>query len=201
MDGPPIKTAILSVWNKSGLGELAKHLSLMGVTIYSTGGTFRTLQEAGVKAIPIDELTQFPEMMDGRVKTLHPSVFAGILARRHVKKDMDTLAAHQLAPIDLVVVNLYPFRQVAARPDATENEILDSIDIGGLSMLRAAAKNFKDVAPVVDPVDYEAILDEMLKNDRCLSEPTRRRLALKVFQYAAEYDATISAYFKGTLSQ
>ena len=197
----PIKTAVLSVSNKSGLGELAKHLSLMDVTLYSTGGTFRALQEAGVKAIPIDELTQWPEMMDGRVKTLHPAVFAGILARRANKKDMDTLAAHQLIPIDLIIVNLYPFRQVVARPDATENEIIENIDIGGPSMLRAAAKNFTDVAAVVDPADYQSIVDEMLNNNHCLSDATRRRLAMKVFAHTKEYDTAINAYFKKTIKE
>lgn len=194
----PIKTAILSVSNKSGLGELAKHLSQMDIALYSTGGTFRALQEAGVKAIPIDELTQWPEMMDGRVKTLHPAVFAGILARRANRKDMDTLAAHQLVPIDLVIVNLYPFRQVVARPDATEGEIIENIDIGGPSMLRASAKNFTDVAPVVDPADYQPIVDEMLANGHCLSEATRRQLAMKVFAHTREYDTAIYNYFKET---
>ena len=197
----PIKTAILSVSDKTGLGELANHLCQMGVTIYSTGGTFRTLKEAGVKAIPIDELTQFPEIMDGRVKTLHPAVFAGVLARRENSKDMDTLAAHQLKPIDLVVVNLYPFRQVVARPGAKENEIIENIDIGGPSMLRAAAKNFKDVAAVVDPTDYDSIVSEMLENKGSLSLETRRRLALKVFTHTRDYDTAIQKYFSETTPQ
>ncbi len=194
----PIKSAILSVSDKTGLGELAQHLSQMGVTIYSTGGTFRALEKAGVKAVPIDELTQFPEIMDGRVKTLHPAVFSGILARRAHKKDMETLLAHQLKPIDLVVVNLYPFKKVVERPDAEESEIIENIDIGGPSMLRAAAKNFKDVAAVVDPVDYGTIIEEMLENDGGLSLETRRGLALKVFRHTMEYDTAIAKYFGET---
>ena len=191
----PIQTAVLSVSDKAGLAELAQHLTQMGVTIYSTGGTFRTLREAGVQAIPIDELTQFPEMMDGRVKTLHPAVFAGILARRANVKDMETLRAHQLKPIDLVVVNLYPFKKVVARPDAEEAEIVENIDIGGPSMLRAAAKNFQDVAAVVDPTDYGALIDELLDSGGGLSLETRRRLARKVFEHTNDYDRAIAEFF------
>jgi phosphoribosylaminoimidazolecarboxamide formyltransferase/IMP cyclohydrolase len=194
----PIKWAVLSVSDKTGLGELAQRLSQMGVTMYSTGGTFRALQEAGVKAIPIDELTQFPEMLGGRIKTLHPAVYAGILARRDNAKDMETLEAHRLKPIDLVVVNLYPFREVAARPDAQEDEIIENIDVGGLSMLRAAAKNFKNVAAVADPTDYGPLIDEMLESQGCIAIETRRRLAMKVFAHTREYDAAIHRYFAKT---
>lgn len=196
----PIRTAILSVSDKTGVGELAQHLHQMGVKIYSTGGTLRALDSAGVKAIPIDELTQFPEMMDGRIKTLHPSVFAGLLARRDHPKDMDTLEAHRLKPIDMVVVNLDPFQQVAGRTDIDEVEALDHIDIGGPSMLRAAAKNFLEVVPVVDPTDYAALIDEMLDSAGEVCAETRRRLALKVFANTAEYDAAIREYFARTLS-
>lgn len=193
-----IRSAILSVSDKTGLGELAQHLSQMGVTIYSTGGTFRALQEAGVKAIPIDELTQFPEMMDGRVKTLHPAVFAGILARRSNPKDMATLQSHGLETIDMIVVNLYPFQKTVARPDASEAEIIENIDIGGPSMLRAAAKNFADVAVVVDPTDYGTIIEEMLANQGDLTAETRRKLALKVFRHTSQYDTAITEYFTRT---
>jgi len=194
----PIRAAVLSVSDKTGLGELAQHLSQLGVTIYSTGGTFRALEAAGVKAIPIDELTQFPEIMDGRVKTLHPAVFAGLLARRSNPKDMETLKAHQLKPIDLVVVNLYPFKKVVAQPDAPEEDIIENIDIGGPSMLRASAKNFADVAAVVDPTDYGPIIDELLANGGKLSLATRRRLAMKVFQHTMDYDTAIAKYFTDT---
>lgn len=193
-----IERAVLSVSDKTGVGELGQHLEQLGVKVYSTGGTFRVLQEAEVKAIPIDELTQFPEMMDGRVKTLHPAVFAGLLARRDNPKDMETLSAHQLAPIDLVVVNLYPFQKVVAREGAPENEIVENIDIGGPSMLRAAAKNFTDVAAVVDPLDYGALIDELLANEGALSLETRRRFALKVFAHTQEYDRAIYEYFNRT---
>lgn len=193
-----VENAILSVSDKTGLGELAQHLSQMGVHLYSTGGTFRALQKAGVKATPIDELTQFPEMMDGRVKTLHPAVFAGILARRSNSKDMETLKAHKLIPIDMVVVNLYPFQQVVAKPDAEEKDIIENIDIGGPSMLRASAKNFEDVAAVVDPTDYGELVDEMLANEGGLSLVTRRRLARKVFGHTREYDTAIHGFFEKT---
>jgi len=193
-----IKSAVLSVSDKTGLGELAQHLSQLGVMIYSTGGTFRALEAAGVKAVPIDELTQFPEIMDGRVKTLHPAVFAGLLARRSNPKDMETLKAHQLRPIDMVVVNLYPFKKVVARPDAAEEDIIENIDIGGPSMLRASAKNFADVAAVVDPTDYGPIVDELVANGGKLSLATRRRLAGKVFQHTRDYDTAIAKYFADT---
>ena len=194
----PIKTAILSVSDKTGLGELANHLDQLGVKMYSTGGTFRALQEAGVKVTPIPELTQFPEIMDGRVKTLHPTVFAGILARRSNPKDMDTISAHDIAPVDMVVVNLYPFREVVKRPDAEEAEIIENIDIGGPSMLRAAAKNFQDVAAVVDPTDYGTIIDELVKTGGSLTLETRRRLAGKVFKHTMEYDTAIAKFFEDT---
>jgi phosphoribosylaminoimidazolecarboxamide formyltransferase/IMP cyclohydrolase len=194
----PIKSAILSVSDKSGICEFGHHLAQMGVVIYSTGGTFRALTEAGVKAVPIDELTQFPEMMDGRVKTLHPAVFAGILARRANVRDMETLAAHQLRTIDLVAVNLYPFKKVVAQPDAAENDIIENIDIGGPSMLRASAKSFRDVVAVVDPTDYGTLIEEMLGAQGEVSLETRRRFALKVFRHTADYDTAISEYFART---
>ena len=194
----PIKAAVLSVSDKAGICELAQHLQQMGVKIYSTGGTFRALAEAGVKAIPIDELTQFPEIMDGRVKTLHPAVFAGLLARRKNVKDMETLMAHQLEPIDMVVVNLYPFQKVLAKEGSSEEEIIENIDIGGPSMLRASAKNFQDVAAVVDPCDYGTIIEELLANQGALTLETRRRLAKKVYEHTAQYDTAIAKFFNET---
>lgn len=194
----PIKTAILSVSDKAGICELGQHLQQLGVKMFSTGGTFRALREAEIKVTPIDELTQFPEIMDGRVKTLNPAVFAGLLARRANKKDMETLQAHQLITIDMVVVNLYPFQKVVAKPGAPEDEIIENIDIGGPSMLRAAAKNFQDVAAVVDPCDYGAIIEELLRNQGALTLETRRRLALKVFEHTSRYDTAIHQYFTQT---
>ncbi len=192
----PIKSCIISVSDKTGLGEIAQHLHQYGVQIYSTGGTFRALQEFGVKAIPIDELTQFPEIMDGRVKTLHPAVFSGILARRDKAKDMETLKAHQMVSIDLAIVNLYPFRKYADQADLDPAEVIEHIDVGGPAMLRAAAKNFRHVAALVDPVDYGDVIEEMLGGQGVISLETRRRLAEKVFAHVSEYDAAIAAYFK-----
>ncbi len=193
-----IKTAVLSTSDKTGLGELAQHLSQLGVVIYSTGGTLRALREHGIDVHPVEELTQFPEMMDGRVKTLHPGVFAGILARRSNQDDMETLERHGLRTIDMVVVNLYPFGKVVSNPEATEPEIIENIDIGGPSMIRAAAKNFKDVAVVVDPVDYGVIIDEMIQTGGSLSDDTHRRLAMKVFEHTSQYDTAIHEYFRRT---
>ncbi len=192
----PIKNALLSVYDKSGIAELAQHLAQFGVTMYATGGTFRALQEVQVKAIPIDELTESPEMMDGRIKTLHPAVFAGILSRRDHSKDMETLKAHQLAPIDLIVSNLLPFSTAVADEELAEEEILEFIDIGGPAMMRAAAKNWKSVAIVSDPVDYDEVLKEMLNNDCSLSDATRRRLALKAFKKVQKYDKNIIQFFE-----
>ncbi|MFW6286495.1 MAG: IMP cyclohydrolase [Candidatus Sumerlaeota bacterium] len=192
----PIKTALLSVHDKSGLAEIAQHLAQLGVTMYATGGTFRALHEVQIKAIPVNELTQSPEMMDGRVKTLHPAVFSGILSRRDSSKDMETLRAHQLDPIDLVIVNTRPFSQAAKNSDLSEQEVLEHIDIGGPAMMRAAAKNWQSVAIVCDPADYDDILREMLNNDGALSDATRRRLALKAFRLTQKLDSEIIAFLE-----
>ncbi len=190
-----INTAIISVSDKSGIVEFAQGLCDLDVRIYSTGGTLSALKDGGVEATPVEQLTQFPEMMDGRVKTLHPAVFAGLLARRDNDKDIEQLQQHNLRLIDLVVVNLYPFQQVLARQGATQAEIIENIDIGGPSMLRAAAKNFKFVTAVTSPESYPRILAEMKSNDGQLSDATRRALAQEVFAHTADYDACIRDYF------
>ncbi|MBF0515574.1 MAG: IMP cyclohydrolase [Nitrospirae bacterium] len=191
-----IENALLSVSDKSGLVEFAKKLHDMGVKMFSTGGTAKSLREAGVLVTEISEYTGFPEMLDGRVKTLHPKVHGGILARRDNPADMTTIAAHGIKTIDLVVVNLYPFEKTVAKQGVTFDEAIENIDIGGPTMLRAAAKNFRDVAPVIDPSDYDRVINEMRSSGGGLSYAFRLSLALKVFTVISGYDAAISSYLK-----
>ncbi len=185
--------AIISVSDKTDVDLLGRGLADLGVEIYSTGGTRRVLTEAGVPVRSVSDLTGFPEILDGRVKTLHPAVHGGILARRHVPADQDELARHGLGLIDLVAVNLYPFEATVARPDVTLMDALEQIDIGGPTMLRAAAKNYPAVLPLCDPADYPAAL-EALKQPSGPDETFRRRLAAKAFRHTAVYDAIIAAY-------
>ena len=183
--------------DKAGLVDFARRLAGHGAELVSTGGTARVLREAGLDVRDVDELTRFPEMMDGRVKTLHPAVHAGLLARRNDPEDLAALEARGIGPIDMVVVNLYPFAEAVARPDADDQVATDNIDIGGPTMLRAAAKNFASVASVVDPADYGAVGDELDAGAGRLSHATRRRLAGKVFAATASYDAAIAGYMAG----
>jgi phosphoribosylaminoimidazolecarboxamide formyltransferase/IMP cyclohydrolase len=183
---------LISVSNKQGLEVFAAGLRSLDVEIFSTGNTARRLNDAGIDARSVSELTGFPEILDGRVKTLHPAVHAGILARRDLPAHMEALAAHTIETIDLVVVNLYPFEQTVARPDATLAEALEQIDIGGPTLLRAAAKNHPYVIVVVDPADYEAVLAALRAGAVPLE--LRRRLAARAFAHTAAYDAAIAAY-------
>lgn len=192
-----IQRAILSVTDKSGLLEFAQELEKFGVEILSTGGTARMMREGGVTVQDVSDFTGFPEMLDGRVKTLHPKVHAGILAQRDNQGHMKTMASHHLKVIDMVVVNLYAFEKTIAREDCTLEEAVENIDIGGPTMLRAAAKNYRDVAVVVDPGDYEPIIAEMKANDGQLSLETRFGLAKKVFRLTHEYDGAITRYLEG----
>ncbi|MCM8749808.1 bifunctional phosphoribosylaminoimidazolecarboxamide formyltransferase/IMP cyclohydrolase [Thermomicrobiaceae bacterium CFH 74404] len=188
--------AILSVWDKTGIATLARRLAELGWEIISTGGTQRALEEAGVPAIPVSDVTRFPELLQGRVKTLHPAIHAGILARRDQPEQVAALAEHRISPIDLVVVNLYPFGEVV-RSEAPLDEALEHIDIGGPALLRAAAKNFPFVLPLVDPLDYEPVLQRLAQGGPAavpLSE--RRRLAAKAFAHVATYDAVIADYLR-----
>jgi phosphoribosylaminoimidazolecarboxamide formyltransferase/IMP cyclohydrolase len=187
--------ALLSVSDKTGLLDLARGLHDRGWELISTGGTARTLREANIPVRDVADVTQFPEMLDGRVKTLHPAVHGGLLARRDLPEHMAAIAEHGIAPIDLVVVNLYPFRQTASRAGVTPEEVIEQIDIGGPSMLRSAAKNFASVTTVVDPADYASVLAALTANDDDLD--FRRRLAAKVFEHTAAYDAAIAAWFAG----
>lgn len=187
-----IKRALLSVSNKEGLIEFARGLAELGVELIATGGTARTLVEAGLAVRPIEDVTGFPEILDGRVKTLHPAVHGGILARRD-QAHLAELEAQGIALIDLVVVNLYPFAQTVARPGTTLADAVEQIDIGGVALLRAAAKNFAYVAVVSDPADYATVLAE-LRGQGDLSMATRQHLALRAFRHTASYDAAISRY-------
>ncbi len=187
-----IKRALLSVSNKEGLVEFAQGLAELGVELIATGGTACALREAGLAVRPIEAVTGFPEILGGRVKTLHPAVHGGILARRD-QAHLAELEAQGIAPIDLVAVNLYPFAQTVARPATTLAEAVEQIDIGGVALLRAAAKNFAYVATVSDPADYVTILSE-LREQGDLSIATRQHLALKAFRHTASYDAAISGY-------
>jgi phosphoribosylaminoimidazolecarboxamide formyltransferase/IMP cyclohydrolase len=170
------------------------------VEILSTGGTARMMREGGVTVQDVSDFTGFPEMLDGRVKTLHPKVHAGILAQRDNPEHMKTMASHHLKVIDMVVVNLYAFEKTVAREDCTLGEAVENIDIGGPTMLRAAAKNYRDVAVVVDPGDYEPIIAEMKGNEGQLSLETRFRLAKKVYRLTHEYDGAITRYLEDIAS-
>lgn len=188
-----IKRALLSVSDKTGLVEFARELHLLGVELVSTGGTHRLLAEQGLPVLAIDQVTGFPEMLDGRVKTLHPRVHAGLLARRDLPEHMATLAEHQITPIDLLVCNLYPFAETVARPDVSLAEAIEQIDIGGPSMLRSAAKNHQAVAVVVQPGDYASVIASLQQSGE-IPLALRQRLALEVFRHTARYDAMIADY-------
>ena len=194
MDVVKIRRALVSVSDKTGVIDFAKALSRMGVTIISTGGTARALSQAGLKVVPIEDVTGFPEMMDGRVKTLHPKVHGGILAIKDNADHIQAMKAHGIESIDLVCVNLYPFEKTVAQPGCTLAEAIENIDIGGPSMIRSAAKNHAFVAVVTDPDQYPSIIEEMKANNGGLTGPTRSRLALAAFTLTAGYDRAISKY-------
>ncbi len=185
-------TALISVSDKTGIVDFARALDKRGIKLVSTGGTARLLAEAGLPVTEVAEVTGFPEMLDGRVKTLHPRVHAGLLARRDVPAHMAALAAHGIAPIDLLVINLYPFAQATARADCTLEDAIENIDIGGPAMLRAAAKNWADVGVLIDPADYARVLAELDAGG--LARRTRFDLARKVYAHTAAYDGMITNY-------
>ncbi len=189
-----IKRALISVSNKKGVVDFAKELSAMGIEILSTGGTAKALREAGIPVVEVSDYTGFPEMLDGRLKTLHPKIHGGLLSRRSNPKDMEDIKKHGINPIDLVVVNLYPFEETVAKPRVTFEEAIENVDIGGPTMLRAASKNFGDVAVVVDPDDYGAVISEMKSSKGELSRETKLRLAKRVFAHTARYDTLIAEY-------
>ena len=186
-----VKRALVSVSDKSGLVDFCRGLNELGVEIISTGGTARQLVDAGVAVVEVSDYTGFPEIMGGRVKTLHPKIHGGILGRRGV--DDAIMQKQGIEPIDLIVVNLYPFEARVAQPDCDLATAIEHIDIGGPAMVRAAAKNHHHVAIVTDPLDYNAVLDE-IRTQGELSEDSRYSLAVKAFEYTAHYDATIGNY-------
>ena len=189
-----IRRALLSVADKTGVVDFARGLTALGIEILSTGGTARLLREAGLGVRDVADVTGFPEMLGGRVKTLHPKVHGGILARRDVAEDMTALAAHGIGPIDLVAVALYPFEQTVARPGVSPGAAVEQIDIGGVALIRAAAKNSASVAVVTDPAQYEPVLAELRAAGGVLSDGARHRLARDAFRRTAAYDGAIAAY-------
>jgi phosphoribosylaminoimidazolecarboxamide formyltransferase/IMP cyclohydrolase len=194
-----IERAVISVSNKSGLGELGPFLKSYNVVIMSTGGTKKYLDEHGLSTIEISAYTGFPEIMDGRVKTLHPKVAGGILGIRDKADHTEAMKTHNIKRIDLIVVNLYPFREVISK-GCTFEEAIENIDIGGPSMIRAAAKNFKYVTVVIDPADYMKVMEEMKTHKGETSEEFRFYLAKKVFQTTSEYDKAIYTYLSQAAS-
>jgi len=180
---------IISVSNKSGVADFARGLQELGIEIFSTGGTKKSLEESGIKAHSVSELTGFPEILDGRVKTLHPAVHGGILARRDLPQHLAELAQNHIEPIDMVVVNLYPFIETVTKSGVSLDEAIENIDIGGPTMIRSAAKNFSSVLVIVDPQDYDAILQKLRQGYVDLEG--RKRLAQKAFQHVAIYDTAI----------
>jgi phosphoribosylaminoimidazolecarboxamide formyltransferase/IMP cyclohydrolase len=193
----PVHRALISVSDKAGLVDIATGLSTLGVSLISTGGTARTLREAGLRVAEVSEVTGFPEIMDGRVKTLHPRIHGGLLGRREV--DAGVMRDYGIEPIDLLIVNLYPFEAITAAPDCSHDEAIENIDIGGPAMLRAAAKNQDHVTVVVDPADYAEVL-QMLSEHRGTSASLRRRLAAKAFAHTARYDGLIANWLGSHLN-
>ena len=197
MNNPrPIRRALISVSDKTGIVEFAQALTERGVDILSTGGTARLLAEKNIPVTEVSDYTGFPEMMDGRVKTLHPKVHGGVLGRRG--QDDDIMAQHGINPIDIVVVNLYPFAETVAKEGCTLADAVENIDIGGPTMVHSAAKNHKDVAIVVNDHDYDRVITEMDANDKSLTQATRFDLAIAAFEHTASYDGMIANYF-GTM--
>ena len=191
-----IMRALISVTDKGGVVDFAKSLSDMGVTIISTGGTMKAIAEGGVPVTKVSEITGFPEMLDGRVKTLHPRVHGGILARRDDPTHRAQLAEHHIAPIDLVCVNLYAFEATVAKEGCTFEDAIENIDIGGPCLIRASAKNCADVTVVTDPADYSHVIAEMQENGGNTSLATRKKLAAKAFRLTNHYDGAIADYLE-----
>src|SRR5205085_8334203 len=194
--GPRMKVrrALVSVHDKTGVVDFARELSRLGVEILSTGGTAKLLRDSGLPVRDVSEVTGFPEMLDGRVKTLHPKIHGGILARRDLPAHQEALERHGIPPIDLVVVALYPFEATVAKPGVTLSEAIEQIDVGGPTMIRAAAKNHGSVGVVTDASQYRAVLDELKANDGALGDAIRFRLAQEAFVRTARYDEAINAY-------
>ena len=197
---PKILRALISVTDKNGVGEFAMELQKFGVEILSTGGTAKTIAGLGVKIKEVSEFTGFPEMLDGRVKTLHPKVHGGILGIRSNPEHLKAMNKHGIEPIDMVVVNLYTFEKTIADPQCDLANAIENIDIGGPTLLRAAAKNYPFVTVVTDPNDYQTVIAEMKKNGGSVSEATNFMLAKKVFRLTNQYDGAIAGYLESISS-
>lgn len=195
-----IRRALLSVSDKTGITELAAFLHKKGVEIISTGGTMQVIREAGIPVTYVSDVTGFPEIMDGRVKTLNPRIHGAILGVRSNPEHMAQMKEHGIIPIDLVVVNLYPFEATIAKPGVTEAEAIENIDIGGPAMVRASAKNFRDVVIITNPARYARLM-EMLEADGDIDQRTRKTLAMEAFAHTSAYDAMITGYLKEQLSK
>ena len=191
-----VKRALISVSDKTGIVDFSRELSKLGIEILSTGGTAKQLRENNIPVIDVSEYTGFPEILDGRVKTLHPKIHAGLLALREKKEHMETLSKHNIGLIDMVVVNLYPFEKVIQKPQVLIEEVIENIDIGGPSMLRSAAKNHQSVAVICNPQKYSFVLEELKKNGNCLSKNTCAELGVEVFRVTSQYDESIHRYLK-----
>ena len=189
-----IKRALISVSNKKDIIHFAKALGDLGIEIISTGGTFKKLSESGINIVPVSEITKFPEMLDGRVKTLHPAIHGGILAIRNNPNHIKEISQHNILPIDMVVVNLYPFETTINKPNVNLDEAIENIDIGGPTLIRSAAKNYKDVAVITNPARYDSIINELKENNGSLSLETRQQLAIEAFYHTTRYDSIISNY-------
>ncbi|EQD31282.1 bifunctional phosphoribosylaminoimidazolecarboxamide formyltransferase/IMP cyclohydrolase, partial [mine drainage metagenome] len=192
-----LQRALLSVSDKTGLIELAQALHRLHIELLSTGGTAQVLRDAKIPVREVSNFTGFPEMLDGRVKTLHPKIHGGLLGNRDIPSHQEAMTRHGIDPIDLVVVNLYPFRETIAQPGVTLEEAIENIDIGGPAMVRSAAKNHAHVAVLTDPADYPRLLQELEKNRGSISAATRFDLAVKAFSHTAEYDGAIATYLSG----
>ena len=196
-----IQRAIISVSDKTGIEDFAKALHEFNVEILSTGGTAKKIKDAGVPVTEVSDYTGFPEMLDGRVKTLHPKIHGGILALRDNPEHMKALQLHGIKTIDMIVVNLYPFEKTISREDVTFDEAIENIDIGGPTMIRAAAKNFQHVVVIVDPADYDIVKKEMQENNGEVNYRTRLRLAQKVFAHTSRYDSLIAEYLMKAIGE
>jgi phosphoribosylaminoimidazolecarboxamide formyltransferase / IMP cyclohydrolase len=194
-----IKRVLISLSDKSGAVEFARELATYGVEFLSTGGTAKMLREAGLAVKDVSEYTGFPEMMDGRVKTLHPRVHGALLGLRNNPEHMRVMKEHGIQPIDMLVINLYPFKQTIAKPGCTLEDAIENIDIGGPAMLRSSAKNNESVTVLIDPADYRPVLDEMKKSGGSVSAQTNFRLAVKVFRSTSEYDRMIAEFLSDRL--
>ncbi len=191
---PEIRRALISVSDKYGIVDFARSLSSFGVEILSTGGTAKILKGSGIAVVDVSDYTRFPEMMDGRIKTLHPKIHGALLGMRSNAEHREQMQIHDITPIDLVAVNLYPFEKTVADSSCTLNDAIENIDIGGPAMLRSSAKNYPDVTVITDPADYPAVLDEMSQSAGSVSVATNFSLAKKVFRRTSEYDRAIITY-------